>query len=96
MNVNFFEVLVLMEHECMGPNWTRRGVYPWSGRKDVHNRWACDRVWRERQCDVWIDLLDNHIVLTGEHRSPLRNLLNNTVGANCVRPSASVSIEMIK
>ena len=47
---------------------------------------AHDRLWRFGQRGVRLDLLDNNIVLTGDHRSPLRYILYITVGANCVRP----------
>ena len=55
-------------------------------RKNVPNCRPSHRLWCICVRSVWLDLLDNHVVLTGVHRTPLRNLSNNTVGANCVRP----------
>jgi len=42
-------------------------------RKDVYHRWASDRVWRERQRGVRLDLLDYNIVL--KKRRKLRRFL---------------------
>ena len=42
---------------------TSRGLHPGRWCKDVHNRRACDRVWRFGISSFWLDLLDNHIIL---------------------------------
>lgn len=56
----------------MGPNetrtyrsWldTRRGLHPGCRRQDVHYRRPGDCIWRFCKCGVWLDLLDNNIIL---------------------------------
>ena len=65
---------------------TSRGYDSGHRRKDVYNCRTCYRLRCIRIGSVRPDLLDNNIVLTGDHRSPLRYILYITVGANCVRP----------
>ena len=79
----------------MGPKLTQaEGFILGVGAPIAPHRRSGDCVWCECQCGVRLDLLDNHIVLTGVHRTPLRSLLNNTVGANCVRPQKPDTITM--
>ena len=55
-------------------------------RQDVHDSRACYCVRRFGIGYLWFYLLDNYLVLMGEHSSPLRILSYITVGAIFDRP----------
>ena len=43
---------------------TSRGIHLGRGCEDVYDCRPRDRIWRICECGVWLNLLDNHFVLT--------------------------------